>query len=175
METVAPVIEAAAIAWKWSIPKRALAIYGDPMRLTQALGNVLGNAAKYTDHGGRITLRARRRQRDVEITVSDTGIGIVPEVLPCIFDLFTQLDQTERPAPGRPGHRPGAGAPAGGNARRHGHGLQRRARQGQRIHHPPAPVHRTQRLRGARRTMAKRSPHQRRSAAVGAAAHPGRG
>jgi CheY-like chemotaxis protein/anti-sigma regulatory factor (Ser/Thr protein kinase) len=72
-------------------------VYADALRLTQAIGNVLGNAAKYTDCGGRITLRARRRKRDVEISVSDTGIGIAPEVLPRIFDLFTQLDhQTER-------------------------------------------------------------------------------
>jgi CheY-like chemotaxis protein/two-component sensor histidine kinase len=93
IETVTPVLEARGHALEVEIPSRPLAIYGDPMRLTQALGNVLGNAAKYTDNGGRITVRARRRQRDLEISISDNGIGIVPEVLPCIFDLFTQLDQ----------------------------------------------------------------------------------
>ena len=93
VETVTPVIEARGHTLQVELPKRALAIYGDPLRLTQALGNVLGNAAKYTDAGGQITLRARRRRRDVEISVRDTGIGILPEVLPCIFDLFTQADQ----------------------------------------------------------------------------------
>jgi signal transduction histidine kinase len=93
VETVAPTIESRGHALEVVIPNRALMIYGDPMRLTQALGNVLANAAKYTDNGGSITLRARRRHRDIEITVRDTGIGIVPEVLPCIFDLFTQLDR----------------------------------------------------------------------------------
>jgi signal transduction histidine kinase len=93
VETVAPTIESRGHAFEVVIPKRALMIYGDPMRLTQALGNVLANAAKYTDNGGRITLRAQRRRRDIEITVRDTGIGIVPDVLPCIFDLFTQLDR----------------------------------------------------------------------------------
>jgi signal transduction histidine kinase len=93
VETVTPAIEGRGHSLEVDIPTRPLAIYGDPMRLTQALGNVLGNAAKYTDKGGRITLRARRRQRDIEISVRDNGIGIVPEVLPCIFDLFTQLDQ----------------------------------------------------------------------------------
>jgi signal transduction histidine kinase len=93
VETVTPVIEARGHTLKVEIPDRPLAMYADPMRLTQALGNVLGNAAKYTDNGGHITVSARRRQRDIEISVRDTGIGIVPEVLPCIFDLFTQLDQ----------------------------------------------------------------------------------
>jgi len=93
VETVSPAIEGRGHTLEVEIPDRTLVIYGDPMRLTQALGNVLGNAAKYTDNGGRIVLRARRRQRDVEISVRDNGIGIVPEVLPCIFDLFTQLDQ----------------------------------------------------------------------------------
>ncbi|HTC45287.1 MAG TPA: response regulator [Steroidobacteraceae bacterium] len=93
VETVNPVIESRGHTLDIELPKRTLAIYGDPMRLTQALGNVLGNAAKYTDGGGRIALRAQRRHRDVEISVRDTGIGISPEVLPCIFDLFTQVDQ----------------------------------------------------------------------------------
>jgi signal transduction histidine kinase len=93
VETVTPVIEARGHTLDVELPNPSLAIYGDPMRLTQALGNVLGNAAKYTDGGGHITLRAQRRRRDVEISVRDTGIGIPPEVLPCIFDLFTQVDQ----------------------------------------------------------------------------------
>ena len=93
VETITPAIEARGHTLDVEVPQRPLAIYGDPMRLTQALGNVLGNAAKYTDSGGRITVRARRRRRDVEISVRDTGIGIVAEVLPCIFDLFTQVDQ----------------------------------------------------------------------------------
>jgi signal transduction histidine kinase len=93
VETVTPVIEARGHTLQVELPKRPLTIYGDPLRLTQALGNVLGNAAKYTDPGGHITLRARRRRRDVEISVRDTGIGISSEVLPCIFDLFTQVDQ----------------------------------------------------------------------------------
>jgi len=93
VETVAPTIESRGHALTVEIPQRPLMIYGDPMRLTQALSNVLGNAAKYTDTGGQIILRARRRRRDIEITIRDDGIGIVPEVLPCIFDLFTQLDR----------------------------------------------------------------------------------
>jgi signal transduction histidine kinase len=93
VETVTPVLESRAHTLAVEIPEKPLTIYGDPLRLTQALGNVLGNAAKYTDAGGQITVRARRRRRDVEITVRDTGIGISADVLPCIFDLFTQVDQ----------------------------------------------------------------------------------
>jgi signal transduction histidine kinase len=97
VETVEPAILARNHTLTVEVSDRALVVYADALRLTQAIGNVLGNAAKYTDCGGRITLRARRRKRDVEISVSDTGIGIAPEVLPRIFDLFTQLDhQTER-------------------------------------------------------------------------------
>ena len=93
VETVAPTLESRSHVLEVVMPKRPFMIYGDPMRLTQALGNVLANAAKYTDNGGHITLRAQRRRRDVEITIRDNGIGIIPEVLPCIFDLFTQLDR----------------------------------------------------------------------------------
>jgi CheY-like chemotaxis protein len=72
----------------------SLRVSGDPTRLTQALGNVLGNAAKYTDRGGRIELRCARHGSDVEIRVRDNGIGIPAELLPRIFDLFTQLERT---------------------------------------------------------------------------------
>ncbi len=98
VETVTPMIESRTHTLDVDIPEQPLTIYGDPMRLTQAQGNVLGNAAKFTDAGGRITLMAQRRGPDVEIVIRDTGIGIEPQVLPCIFDLFTQLDQ----ATGRP-------------------------------------------------------------------------
>lgn len=92
VETVTPMIDARSHTLDVEIPKRSLVIYGDPVRLTQALANVLGNAAKYSDTGGHITLRAQRRKRDIEIRIRDTGIGIVPEALPFIFDLFTQVD-----------------------------------------------------------------------------------
>jgi signal transduction histidine kinase len=92
VETVTPTIEARRHRLTVELPERAFVIYGDPLRLTQVLGNVLGNAAKFTDNGGQISVRARRRHRDVEIAVRDSGIGIAPQVLPRIFDLFTQLD-----------------------------------------------------------------------------------
>src|SRR6185312_12968642 len=68
-------------------------VFGDPTRLTQAIANVLGNAAKYTDTGGQVSLTATVRDADVEIRVRDNGIGIRPEMLPHVFELFTQLDR----------------------------------------------------------------------------------
>ncbi len=99
VEMVTPAIEARGHALSVEMPERPLRLYGDPVRLVQALGNVLGNAAKYTDAGGRIVLSARRRNRDAEITVRDNGMGIAPEVLPRIFDLFTQMDERMERSP----------------------------------------------------------------------------
>jgi signal transduction histidine kinase len=99
VETVMPAIEARGHALSVELPERPLRLYGDPVRLVQVLGNVLGNAAKYTGAGGRITLSARRRNRDAEISVRDNGMGIAAEVLPRIFDLFTQMDQRMERSP----------------------------------------------------------------------------
>jgi signal transduction histidine kinase len=93
VETVQPLIQERGQEFTTEIPAGTLRVNGDPLRLTQALGNVLGNAAKYTGRGGGITLTVCRQGADVEIRVRDTGIGIPAEVLPRIFDLFTQLDR----------------------------------------------------------------------------------
>ena len=99
VETVEPAIQARRHALSIEIVDRTHAVYGDPLRLTQAIANILGNAAKYTECGGNIDVRCRRRNRDIEICVRDTGIGIAPEVLPRIFDLFTQLDHRMERSP----------------------------------------------------------------------------
>ncbi len=64
----------------------------DPLRMSQALSNLLTNAAKYTDEGGTITLRARHSADQVMFTVSDTGIGLPQDALPTIFGMFSQVD-----------------------------------------------------------------------------------
>src|SRR5262249_11081598 len=77
-------------------------VEGDLTRLTQVLGNLLNNAAKYTDPGGSITLSVRRDGENVRMTVRDTGIGIAPELMPRLFTLFTQIDRsTQRTQGGR--------------------------------------------------------------------------
>ncbi len=64
---------------------------GDSTRLTQVLTNVLHNAAKFTEPGGHITLTMRREEHEVSIRVTDTGVGVSPEILPTVFELFTQV------------------------------------------------------------------------------------
>ena len=67
-----------------------LQIEADPVRLRQVIANLLHNAAKFTPPGGRIDVLADRNDSEVVIRVRDSGIGISPELLPNIFDLFTQ-------------------------------------------------------------------------------------
>jgi PAS domain S-box-containing protein len=71
-----------------------LYVYGDHARLVQSVANVLTNAAKYTDPGGEIRLELRRQNEQAVIVVSDTGVGIAPELLPRVFDLFVQGDRS---------------------------------------------------------------------------------
>jgi signal transduction histidine kinase len=67
---------------------------GDEVRLTQALANILNNAAKYSNEGGRIWLSVELESGEAAVRVKDEGIGIPPELLPHIFDLFTQGPRT---------------------------------------------------------------------------------
>jgi len=67
---------------------------GDRTRLVQVVSNLLNNAAKYTPQGGRIALQVARADGRVTISVRDNGIGIAPDVLPQVFDLFTQAERT---------------------------------------------------------------------------------
>jgi signal transduction histidine kinase len=97
VEAVQPLILERGHQFTIDVPDESIRIYGDPLRLTQALGNVLSNAAKYTERAGRISLLARRSGDTVEIRVRDTGIGIPAALLPMIFDMFTQLKhETDR-------------------------------------------------------------------------------
>jgi len=65
-------------------------LHADPTRVRQVLLNLLGNAARFTDEGG-VTITAERRDREVVVTVRDTGVGIAPEDLPLVFQEFRQL------------------------------------------------------------------------------------
>jgi signal transduction histidine kinase len=91
VETVQPSITERGHQLSVEVPSEPIRVYGDPLRLIQALGNVLANAAKYTELPGRISLVARLEGENVEIRVRDTGIGIPEALLPRIFDMFTQL------------------------------------------------------------------------------------
>ncbi len=76
------------------LPPEPIQLDVDPTRLSQVLLNLLNNAAKYMDQGGRIWLTARRDGDMVVIQVKDTGIGIPTEMLPRIFEMFTQVDRS---------------------------------------------------------------------------------
>jgi PAS domain S-box-containing protein len=77
-----------------SFPPEPLMVEGDATRIVQILGNLLNNAAKYTEAGGRITVTGARDGHEARIHVKDTGVGIAPELLPRVFELFTQADSS---------------------------------------------------------------------------------
>ncbi|MDE2448212.1 MAG: response regulator [Gammaproteobacteria bacterium] len=93
VETVHPLFDECGHQLTLELPEPGIKVFGDPTRLTQAIANVLGNAAKYTDKGGQISLVAAVRGDDIEIRIRDNGIGIRPEMLPHVFELFTQLER----------------------------------------------------------------------------------
>jgi signal transduction histidine kinase len=76
-----------------SLPMAPLHVLGDPVRLEQAIVNLLTNAAKYTPVGGRIHVGAEANGDHVVVSVSDNGVGIEPRLLPLIFDLFVRVDE----------------------------------------------------------------------------------
>jgi signal transduction histidine kinase len=95
LETVHPLFDEQKHQLTLELPEPGVKVFGDATRLTQAIANVLGNAAKYTDQGGQIIVGAIVRNADVEISIRDNGIGIRPELLPHVFELFTQLDRDD--------------------------------------------------------------------------------
>lgn len=93
VETVEPMIAEFGHALHVQCGDDTLELEGDLTRLTQVIGNLLANAAKYTNPGGRIELTAQRRGSNVEIRIKDNGIGIPPESIPKLFNLFSQLNR----------------------------------------------------------------------------------
>ena len=94
VETTRPAIEAARHKLEISLPAQPLTVDADFVRLAQVLANLLNNAAKYTDPGGRIALSVRGEGAEAVISVRDNGVGIPAELLPRVFDMFAQVDRT---------------------------------------------------------------------------------
>ncbi|HUQ25591.1 MAG TPA: ATP-binding protein [Burkholderiales bacterium] len=92
VETSRSLIEAAGHTLSIVVPPEPMVVDADGMRLAQVFSNLLNNATKYTDPGGRISIAAKRDQGTAVVTVSDNGIGIAPEALPRVFDMFVQAD-----------------------------------------------------------------------------------
>jgi PAS domain S-box-containing protein len=94
VETVRHLVEEMGHELTLDIPATPLVVNGDLARLAQAFANLLNNAAKYTERGGHITMRIERQGGEAVISVRDTGIGIPAQMLPRIFEMFTQVDHS---------------------------------------------------------------------------------
>ena len=93
-ESGRPIMDARRHDFSVSLPTEPIWVEADPARMEQVVVNLLNNAAKYTDTGGLIRLSVNREGAEAVIRVRDNGAGIAPELLPHIFELFTQVDGT---------------------------------------------------------------------------------
>jgi PAS domain S-box-containing protein len=93
VETVRPLVDRRKHELLVTLPPEPVWLLADPTRLEQVIGNLLNNAVKYTEEGGCIWLTLEQEGETVLLRVRDTGIGIAPDLLPHIFDLFTQADR----------------------------------------------------------------------------------
>ncbi|MGH6646914.1 PAS domain S-box protein [Aquabacterium sp.] len=94
IDTSRPLIDARHHTLEARLPApQTVFVYADVTRLIQIVSNLLNNAAKYTPEGGRIVLSAQEKDRQAVITIQDTGTGIPAEMLPRVFDMFTQVDR----------------------------------------------------------------------------------
>jgi PAS domain S-box-containing protein len=94
VEQVRPLIDARRHSLTLQLSGRSAHVIGDRTRLVQVISNILNNAAKYTAPGGRLTLSVTADEKQVHVGVRDNGVGIAPDILPYIFDLFTQAERT---------------------------------------------------------------------------------
>jgi signal transduction histidine kinase len=94
VETVRPMLEQRGHALALALSPQPIYLYGDALRLEQVVVNLLTNATKYTDKGGQIWVTTQREGDECVLRVRDTGIGIAPEFLPHIFDLFSQAKRS---------------------------------------------------------------------------------
>jgi PAS domain S-box-containing protein len=94
VETSRPLIEEMGHELTVRVPKQPVVLQADLIRLAQVFMNLLNNAAKYTDRGGRIGLVAERQGSDVVVSVRDTGIGIPADKLTSIFEMFAQVNRS---------------------------------------------------------------------------------
>jgi PAS domain S-box-containing protein len=91
LETSQPLIQAAGHHIAIAIPTASMMLEADPIRLAQVFSNLLNNAAKYTPEGGHIWITAHREENTVSVSVRDNGVGIAAEMLPRVFEIFTQV------------------------------------------------------------------------------------
>jgi PAS domain S-box-containing protein len=100
VETSAPLIDAGRHTLHLALPRSAVTVNADRVRLEQVFANLLNNAARYTRPGGRIELGAAVEGAEAVVTVSDNGVGIPEPMLDRVFDAFTQVPSRDRPSHG---------------------------------------------------------------------------
>ena len=94
VEACRPLAERSRVRLDITVPEQPVFVDADPVRLIQVFGNLLNNACKFSPEGGRVSLEVRREGEEVSIAVRDEGVGIPPEKLARVFDMFVQLDRT---------------------------------------------------------------------------------
>ena len=94
IEIARPLIEAGEHRFESRVPEESIALRADHARLSQVFANLLNNAAKYSDAGSRIELCATVEGDEICVSVSDTGVGLAPEQLDAVFEVFRQVDTT---------------------------------------------------------------------------------
>lgn len=100
IEMSSPLLEQRRHSLAVEVPRQGLTVRGDSARVSQVIANLLTNAAKYTSPGGSITLLANEQLGQVVLSVRDTGVGIAPDILPQVFELFVQGRQAADRAKG---------------------------------------------------------------------------
>jgi CheY-like chemotaxis protein len=95
LSMAAPVLREKEIAAVVDLVAGGVVVRGDAARLAQVFSNLLTNAAKFTPEAGQVTIRSEVEEQQVRVTVTDTGLGISPEVLPHIFEPFRQGEATK--------------------------------------------------------------------------------
>jgi len=95
IESSSPFIKSCGHTLSLYLPSQLIYIEADPLRLAQVFSNILNNAAKYTDKGGQISIEVKlENNNEVSVSISDSGIGLEPEALKNIFNMFTQVNQS---------------------------------------------------------------------------------
>ena len=120
MESVEPLVREKRHKVSVAAGRVPLHVKGDSARLVQCVANILTNSAKYTDPGGEIRVDLRAEGALAVITIADNGVGMPPELLPQIFDLFVQSDRSLDRSQGGLGHWAVGGAATHRNAWRSG-------------------------------------------------------
>jgi signal transduction histidine kinase len=100
VESSKPLIDAGKHTLTISAPDEPITLDVDPIRLAQVISNLLNNAAKYTPKGGIITLTARKKDDTIQVEIKDTGIGLSPQMISKVFDMFSQVETATARAQG---------------------------------------------------------------------------